>query len=137
MSGSVEDLFSSLLCKGFAYGLDTNPYWKESLPGRYHYFSGNYHKFPEMEPYKFESIVGTVGLQMAPPQTTKSVSFLEFDVDLQLRLLTICVVTALPFQRGRICKTFGWQCIFYSCCRHSTEATETDVCSSEVRCLCL
>jgi hypothetical protein len=89
MSGSVEDLFSSLLCKGFAYGLDTNPYWKESLPGRYHYFSGNYHKFPEMEPYKFESIVGTVGLQMAPPQTHKSVSYLEFDVDLQLRLLTI------------------------------------------------
>jgi hypothetical protein len=75
----VTDLYHHLQNVGLSNVLLPEPYWRtrEDFPEQYHHFSGNYHNLRSGEFFRFDVFEGQLEpvLKLAPPQTTKNVSF--------------------------------------------------------------
>jgi hypothetical protein len=70
---TVQELFTTLVEKGLALTLVTQPDWRTQLPQEFHCFAGNYHDFPGFNPhqcyiYADEDQAQFIALKLIPPQ---------------------------------------------------------------------
>jgi hypothetical protein len=79
MLNTVKELFASLVEKGLALTLVTQPDWRTQLPQELHCFAGNYHDFPgygrnphRCYIYADEDQAQFIALKLAPPTSIDS-----------------------------------------------------------------